>query len=154
MSNAMEAFGLDPDRYKEAARTPDDVLAYLEVHIEQGPILEEEGLAAGIVTSIAGATRIRVTVEGNAGHAGTVPMDLRKDALVYACECIITVEELACSNSPVVATVGEINVRPGAPNVIPGLVHFSVDLRAAEDVKRKELQKEIKRKFALSLIHI
>lgn len=147
MSNAMKAFGLNPDRYKEAARIPDDVLAYLEVHIEQGPILEEEGLAAGIVTSIAGATRIRVTVEGNAGHAGTVPMDLRKDALVAAGECIITVEELACSNSPVVATVGEINVRPGAPNVIPGLVHFSVDLRAAEDVKRKELQKEIKRNF-------
>ena len=74
MADAMRGFGLDPDLIQQAAREPDDVIAYIELHIEQGPVLEDKGLAAGIVTAIAGATRLIISVEGVAGHAGTVPM--------------------------------------------------------------------------------
>ena len=86
MADAMRGFGLDLDRIQQAAREP-DVIAYLELHIEQGPVLEDKGLAAGIVTAIAGATRLVISVEGVAGHAGTVPMNLRQDALAAASVC-------------------------------------------------------------------
>jgi allantoate deiminase len=136
MAEAMTAFGLDPARVGDAARRARDILAYLELHIEQGPVLESQGLPVGVVTSIAGATRLVVSLGGEAGHAGTVPMGLRHDALTAAAECVLAVERL-CTESPnLVGTVGQITAEPGASNVIPGSVRFTVDLRAAEDSHR------------------
>ena len=147
MDDAMIAFGLDPDRVHEAARRPDELLAYIELHIEQGPVLEEQGLAAGVVTGIAGANRLIVTVTGTAGHAGTVPMKLRHDALLAAAECSLVVETVVGDFRDTVGTVGRLDVSPGATNVIPGQVVFSVDLRAAEDNLRLNASVEIQRQW-------
>lgn len=136
LAEAMTAFGLDPARIGEAARQARAVLAYLELHIEQGPVLESLGLPVGVVTSIAGATRLVVTLAGEAGHAGTVPMSLRHDALAAAAECILAVEKMCAESPNLVGTVGQISAEPGASNVIPGSVRFTVDLRAAEDSRR------------------
>jgi len=143
MATAMTAFGLDPNRIGEAAFEPDELLAYIELHIEQGPILEEQGLAVGAVSAIAGAERFVVTVTGLAGHAGTVPMALRRDALLAAAECSLVVEKFAAKRPGVVGTVGRFDVSPGATNVIPGQVTFTVDLRAADDRDRIEVAEEI-----------
>ncbi len=138
MRDAMVAFGLDPDRIGSAARRPDELLAYLELHIEQGPVLEAEALPVGVVTVIAGATRLAVTLRGIAGHAGTVPMAMRRDALTGAAECVVAVERLCRGDGGgLVGTVGIINAAPGAGNVIPGLVSFTVDIRAPTDAHRK-----------------
>lgn len=147
MAEAMVAFGLDPGRVAEAARPADELLGYLELHIEQGPVLDKQGLASAVVTAIAGATRWVVTVAGAAGHAGTVPMALRRDALTAAAECALAVEDVARSFDATVGTVGRFAVAPGASNVIPGTVEFSVDLRAAEDRRRSELSAEIERRW-------
>jgi allantoate deiminase len=143
LAEAMTAFGLDPARFGEAARQAGDTLAYLELHIEQGPVLESKGLPVGVVTSIAGATRLAVGLTGEAGHAGTVPMNLRHDALAAAADCVLAVERV-CTESPnLVGTVGQIAAEPGAGNVIPGLVRFTVDLRSAEDSRRASALAEI-----------
>jgi allantoate deiminase len=136
MAEALRAFGLDPARIGEAARKRAEVHAYAELHIEQGPVLESEGLAVGAVTAINGYTRMAVTVQGTAGHAGTVPMDLRRDALAAAAECVLAVERIGAAGAQVVATVGKLEVLPGAVNVIPGSVRFTVDARAPLDDKR------------------
>ena len=143
MADAMSDFGLEPARIGEAARDPGDVLAYLELHIEQGPILEAEGIAAGVVTAIAGATRLAVMVDGLAGHAGTAPMGLRRDALAAASECVLALERIAASHPSTVGTVGQMSVLPGASNVVPGRVMFSIDLRAAEDSFRQAAMNEL-----------
>jgi allantoate deiminase len=114
-----------------------DLLGYVEVHIEQGPVLEAEKLAVGVVSAIAGQTRGRVTFTGQAGHAGTTPMRLRRDALAGAAEFISFVESTARLRAPLVATVGMIAVAPGAPNVIPGEATLSLDVRHARDAARK-----------------
>ena len=136
LRQAMVSFGLDPAAIATAARHRGDVLGYVELHIEQGPVLEAEHLPVGIVTSIAGATRAMFEVVGEAGHAGTVPMRLRRDALTAAAEIILAIEGCACANPGVVATVGRIAASPGATNVIPGTVAFSLDLRSADDTTR------------------
>lgn len=138
LGDAMSAFGLDPAAWATAAHAPVDVLAYAELHIEQGPVLEALGRPVGIVTAIAGATRIAVTVEGFAGHAGTVPMTLRRDALAASAEMILAVEELCSGQDRLVGTVGRIDAVPGATNVIPGRVRFTIDLRADRDPVRLE----------------
>ncbi len=137
LAEAMREFGLDTTRISEAVRKPDELVCFLEVHIEQGPVLQNEGLAVGVVTAIAGANRMTVTVDGIAGHAGTVPMAARQDALVAACECVLAVEEIATCGPDAVGTVGQMSVSPGATNVIPGGVAFSVDMRAAKDPVRR-----------------
>jgi allantoate deiminase len=138
MRQALRDFGLDPDLIPTAARRRDEILAYLELHIEQGPVLEREGLAVGRVTSISGASRLKVTVKGEAGHAGTVPMGARRDALVTAAECLLAVER-ECSGSPgLVGTAGRIEAHPGAVNVIPGETVFTLDIRAPEDRVRHD----------------
>ena len=139
MAEAMRQFGLDPELIAEAARHREDILAYLEVHIEQGPVLESESLPVGTVTSIIGACRLDVVIEGVAGHAGTVPMTLRCDALATASECILAIEALANKFGLTVATVGQLSVEPGAINVIPGRVEFAVDVRAATDEARNRM---------------
>ena len=98
------------------------MLAYAELHIEQGPVLEAEGLPVGVVTAINGFSRLRVTLRGTAGHAGTVPMSLRRDALAGAAECVLAVERIARGHPELVGTVGRIEATPGAINVIPGEV--------------------------------
>lgn len=136
---ALADFGLDPDRLHEARRKPREVVGYLEVHIEQGPVLEAEGLPIGLVTAISGAARLRVTVTGEGGHAGTVPMGSRRDALAAASECVLALESLCRAEPGAVGTVGELSVRGGAVNVIPGEVTFSVDVRAPGDEERSRV---------------
>src|SRR5205085_8255694 len=113
-----------------------DLLGYCEVHIEQGPALEARGLPIGVVSAIAGQSRVAVSFSGVAGHAGTVPMDLRQDALCAAAELILAAERLARDTPGLVATVGQIDARPGATNVIPGRATFSLDGRHQDDPRR------------------
>jgi len=138
LGDALAAFGKDPDAWAAAAHKPAEVLAYAELHIEQGPVLESLDRPVGIVTAIAGATRLAVTVDGFAGHAGTVPMTLRRDALAAAAEMILAVETLCSGRERLVGTVGRIEAAPGATNVIPGRVRFTIDLRADRDALRLE----------------
>ena len=137
MRDALVAFGLDPVKIPSIARKPADVLAYAELHIEQGPVLEAEGLPVGVVTAINGGNRFSIEIDGMAGHAGTVPMNLRQDALAAAAECVLAVERIARSMPDVVGTVGRLETMPGAMNVIPGKVRFSIDVRAPTDDKRR-----------------
>ena len=148
MAQAMRDWGLDPDRIDDAARPPGSHAGYLELHIEQGPVLEQLGLATGCVSAIAGATRLRVTLAGEAGHAGTVPMRLRHDALAAAAACILAIEGRAGEETDAVATVGRLDVSPGAVNVIPGGVAFTVDIRAPRDAQRHRLVTDIRRGIA------
>lgn len=137
VAQALRDWQLDPARIAEAARRPEQVIGYLEAHIEQGPVLEAEGLALGVVTGIAAQLRFEVTVTGRAGHAGTSPMSLRADALAAAAECVLAVEAIArADDSDLVATVGRLQVLPGATNVVPGQVPFSLDVRAGDDATR------------------
>lgn len=129
MGQAMRDFGLDPALAGQDKQLAEQVLAYLEVHIEQGPVLESKDLAVGVVTAIAGAKRFQLKAKGMAGHAGTVPQDLRQDALCGVAEMISTIERFAQENE-IVATVGKCEVKPGAVNVIPGEVHFTLDIRS------------------------
>jgi allantoate deiminase len=134
MRDALKAFGGDPERAGFLRRT--GVAAFVEAHIEQGPILEAEGLPLGIVTAINGATRLEVGVDGVAGHAGATPMRLRRDALTAAAEMALAIEARARSEADLVATVGRFDVWPDATNVIPGHVQFSIDIRSPDDQRR------------------
>jgi len=136
MREALRRFGLDPERVGEAARRREDVLAYAELHIEQGPVLEAEGLPVGVVTAINGANRYAVEIDGVAGHAGTVPMTLRQDALAAAGECVLAVERRAGGEPEFVGTVGRLECLPGAVNVVPGKAKFTIDLRSPRDDSR------------------
>jgi allantoate deiminase len=148
MREALSRFGLDPGRIGAAARRRNELHAYLELHIEQGPVLEHENLPVGVVTAISGATRLAVGLTGMAGHAGTVPMALRRDALAGAAECIVSIEEFCRTDqSGLVGTVGYINATPGATNVIPGQVAFTIDIRAASDAHRKRAVADIVRQI-------
>ncbi len=137
MREALQRFGLDPRHVGAAARAPSEYLAYLELHIEQGPVLEAQGLAVGVVTAISGATRLSVTLDGMAGHAGTVPMAMRRDALAGAAECIVAIERQCRNDIGLFGTVGSIRAEPGATNVIPGRCAFTVDMRCASDQHRR-----------------
>src|SRR5712671_8479 len=138
MRDALSRFGLDPDHIGAAARARSELLAYLELHIEQGPVLESQGLPVGVVTAISGATRLAASLTGMAGHAGTVPMLLRRDALAGAAECIVAIEAFCRTDEGgLVGTVGYIHAMPGATNVIPGQVSFTIDVRSASDAHRK-----------------
>ncbi|SOC10437.1 allantoate deiminase [Rhodobacter sp. JA431] len=143
---ALSDFGLDPDRIGEAAADPRAYFGYLELHIEQGPVLEQAGVPFGVVSGIAGATRGRILVTGQAGHAGTVPMALRQDALTGAAEIILAIERAA--GPDVVATVGQCTVHPGGTNTIPGAVELSLDLRALENDKRAAACAQIQHEIA------
>ncbi len=137
LAEALRDFGCDPEQIPDIARDPALILGYVELHIEQGPVLEEKDLAVGVVTAINGASRFSVTVTGAAGHAGTVPMAMRKDALAAAAEQMLAIEARAAGAADLVATIGALSVHPGAPNSIPGRVTYSIDIRAPEDATRK-----------------
>ena len=148
MAEALKKFGLDPKHVGAAARTRRELLGYVELHIEQGPVLEQKNLAVGVVTAIAGATRLAAKLTGMAGHAGTVPMALRRDALAGAAECIVAIEEFCKTDQAgLVGTVGYIDAAPGATNVIPGRVSFTLDIRAPADAHRKNAVADIVRRI-------
>jgi allantoate deiminase len=122
-----------------ASGPPPGAVAYIEPHIEQGPVLDAAGNPLGIVTAITGGTKLAITLTGTAGHAGTVPMRLRRDPLAAAAEIALGAERLARADGEAVATVGELAVSPGAANVIPGRVTMSVDARHPDDARKTRL---------------
>ncbi|MDR6706156.1 allantoate deiminase [Novosphingobium sp. 1748] len=142
LAQALAEYGLSPDGLANA-RHP-GALAYLEAHIEQGPVLEAEGLALGVVTGIAAQLRYGMVVRGLAGHAGTSSMPLRRDALAGAAEMVLAVEAIAqADESDLVATVGRIEALPGAANVIAGEVRFTLDVRAGDADRRNRAAERI-----------
>lgn len=144
VAQAMVQAGLDPARVALAARHQDDFSACLELHIEQGPCLEQEGLALGVVEAINGARRLSCRFTGEAGHAGTVPMNHRKDALAAAAEWMVLIENTTRQRGGnLVATVGELRCLPGAVNVIPGEVALSLDIRGPQDAPLDALLTEL-----------
>jgi allantoate deiminase len=133
---ALIGCGLDPDDiFHQVKRRSGEIEVYLEMHIEQGPVLDKKGVPIGIVTAIAGPTWTEIEIEGKAGHAGTVPMGMRHDALLGASEMVVALEEicLGYTGAPIVGTVGRMDVLPGGSNIVPGRVVMSVDVR---DVSR------------------
>ena len=139
LAEAVRAFGGNPERLAGARREPGDLIGYFEVHIEQGPVLEAAGVPLGVVGAIAGQSRARIAFTGAAGHAGTVPMGLRRDALCAAAEFVSAVEAVARDHDGAVATVGELEVQDGASNVIPGRVVLSLDVRHSADSLRESV---------------
>jgi allantoate deiminase len=138
IAQAMQAVGLDPARIPEAART--DIDTFVELHIEQGPILEHEGLPVGVVKGIPGIRHYLVELEGRTDHAGGVPMDMRRDAMAAAAEIITRAVEKARSwGRPAVTTTGRIHVEPNLSAAIPGKVTFTIDARHPETAKVQEL---------------
>lgn len=136
LRQAFLEFGLDPGRIGEAARRPDELVGYLEAHIEQGPELDRAGEPLAVVSSIASARRFQLVVEGEARHAGGTPYDMRRDALLGASEAALAVERICAAEHHIVGTVGRFEAFPGAVNVIPGEVRFSLDLRGEFDDSR------------------
>lgn len=143
LRDALIRFGGDPEGFAALARDPQAYHAYLEVHIEQGPLLEAQNLPVGIVSAINGITRARAHVIGEAGHAGTVPMTMRRDALAAVAEMIGIVERIGAARPDTVATVGVAQVQPGAINVIPARVDFTLDVRSPEDLVRHAMVRDI-----------
>jgi len=123
---------------------PASTLGYVEVHIEQGRVLEGMNLPVGVVTGICGQTRLAVTLTGRTDHAGTTPMALRRDALAGAAECFIELERAAAEKVPLVVTVGKISIEPGASNSVPGRVWFTIDLRHPDDELRARFHDELR----------
>ena len=146
LPEAMSQFGLDFDKVSDAAITDSRILGYLELHIEQGPVLEDANLPVGVVTAIAGARRFNIDIKGMAGHAGTVPMTMRQDALAATSEMILCVEKLASLHN-VVATVGKIENRPNGVNVISGNTRFTLDIRSENDQQRDAVLEQIMQQF-------
>jgi allantoate deiminase len=136
LADAISAFGLDPDKIGEAALDA-EALGFVEIHIEQGPVLESEDLSVAAVTAIVGQTRLTAEFRGHANHSGTTPMRLRRDALAGAAEWISAVESIALQTEGLIATVGKIDAEPNAANVIAGVAHVSLDVRHADDASRK-----------------
>jgi len=151
MAQAILSFGGDPDSIAKDRSSEGPLLGYCEVHIEQGPVLEARGLPLAVVSAIAGQSRLQLTFKGEAAHAGTTPMDHRKDALVAAAMFIQAVEDYAEGQGGLVATVGQLLVQPGAANVVPGEVTLSLDVRHAHDADRLKASKalvDVARKIA------
>jgi OHCU decarboxylase len=136
MRQALADAGHDVTAISAIARDPADLLGFIEVHIEQGPVLLERGLAVGVVTAIAGSSRYLVELTGLASHAGTTPMDMRKDAAAAAAEIVLMVERRCSQGASLVGTVGQLEVPGGSVNVIPGHCRLSLDIRAADDAVR------------------
>jgi allantoate deiminase len=136
LAQAIRNFGLNPDRIAETCSLPANTFAAIEVHIEQGPVLEADAASLAVVEAIVGQSRFQLTFEGHANHAGTTPMSLRHDALAAAAQWIVEVERYAASYTQLVATVGRIDAFPGAANVVPGKVSVTLDVRHPRDESR------------------
>jgi allantoate deiminase len=128
----MREFGLAPERIDEVARDPARVMGFVEVHIEQGPVLERERLPVGVVTAITGIERHSVRIAGRAGHAGTTPMVARHDALTAGAEIVLFVERLCRETERLVGVVGRLAIEPGSVSVIPALCELTVELRSPD----------------------
>lgn len=148
LGEALVAFGGNPAGIAALARRPGSIQAYLELHIEQGPVLEAENEPVGIVTAINAQSKARVRVTGEAGHAGTVPMALRKDALTAAAEMALALEQIASAHELAVGTVGVLRPEPGASNVVSGAAAFTIDFRAPKDATLAAMDAEIRKRFA------
>jgi beta-ureidopropionase / N-carbamoyl-L-amino-acid hydrolase len=133
LATLLREEGVDVTAIRKLARRPETLRGYLEVHIEQGPVLLQNDLPVGIVTSIAASARFRVTIRGVVGHAGTVPMSLRHDAVAAAAEIVLAVERRCAEGPNLVGTVGQLVVPHGIINVIPGYCELSLDIRAGDD---------------------
>lgn len=140
---AFLEFGLDPGRIGEAARRPDELVGYLEAHIEQGPELHRRGESLAVVSSIASARRFQLVVEGEARHAGGTPYDMRRDALLGASEAALAVERICRAEHHIIGTVGQLEAYPGAVNIVPGEARLSLDLRGEFDGSRDRVWDEI-----------
>jgi allantoate deiminase len=145
IAEAMRAYRLDPKRLREAARSASSLKAYVEVHVEQGSVLENEGLPVGVASGITGSVRLQFTLKGEARHAGTTPMNLRRDALAAAAKAISLVESKAAETGTTVGTVGQLELEPGGINIIPGWVTFSLDLRDMDEIRRDQVEARIVR---------
>ena len=150
LEDAIRASGGDPAALAGARMAPGSLIGYAELHIEQGPVLEERGEPLGVVSGIAGQTRAELSFTGSAGHAGTVPMELRRDALPAAAEFVLAAEVIAGETAGLVATVGRLTAEPGAPNVIPGRVELTLDLRHADDATRETALAHLRERAAQS----
>ena len=135
--DAMVNFGLRPDGIKSLDLRNTPIIGYIETHIEQGPVLDDENLPLGIVTAIAGIERHQITLKGSAGHAGTTPMRGRLDSLACAAELVLAAERIAGETPELIATIGKMNVSPNAVNVIPGEVSMILEVRSAVDETRE-----------------
>jgi allantoate deiminase len=144
IAEAMREAGLNPAAVGEAASSSDSLAAYLELHIEQGKVLEGEDLPVGVVTGIAGPVWLRLFLSGEAGHAGTTPMGARRDALAAAAEVVGIIEVEAAAAGSTVGTVGQIGARPGGINIIPGRVDLSLDLRDIDEAVRDRVEGRIR----------
>ncbi len=133
LATVLRRDGVDLAAILQLARRPDSLRGYLEIHIEQGPVLLQRDLPVGVVTSIAGSARFRITIQGVAGHAGTVPMALRRDAAAAAAEIVLAVERRCSAQANLVGTVGQLAVPHGLINVIPGCCELSLDVRSTDD---------------------
>ncbi|MCR2816270.1 allantoate amidohydrolase [Microbacterium jiangjiandongii] len=147
LREAFLDFGLDPTRLGEAARRPGDLVGYLEAHIEQGPELDRRGESLAVVSSIAGARRFQLLVEGEARHAGGTPYDMRRDALLGASEAALAIEAICRAEQHIIGTVGQLEVFPGAVNIVPGQARLSVDLRGEFDGERDRTWAAISREL-------
>lgn len=145
IAEAMRASGLDPDAVGRAARPKGSVKAYVELHIEQGKVLESRGLSVGVVSGVAGPLWLKFVLEGEAGHAGATPMALRRDPLAAAAEIMLVIEREVRQTGTAVGTVGQVKVSPGGVNIIPGRVEFSLDLRDVDKAVRDRVEQEIVR---------
>ncbi len=143
VAEAMLACGLDPEKIGDAARSEGSIKAYVELHIEQGRVLESEDLPVGVVTGIAGAVWLRFILDGETGHAGATPMNLRRDALAAAAEIMGLIEAEAAKTGTTVGTVGQLDLEPGGINIIPGKVRFSLDLRDIDEGVRDGVEARI-----------
>jgi allantoate deiminase len=136
VADAIQHFGLDPARIPETCPLNLNTFAAIEVHIEQGPVLEADNASLAVVEAIVGQSRLELIFEGQANHAGTTPMPLRRDALAAAAQWIVEVERYAANYTQLVATVGHLRVLPGAVNIVPGTVIASLDIRHPRDESR------------------
>ena len=143
MRQAMQQAGLNPADIPAIQRDPSNYLGFVEVHIEQGPVLQSLNLPLGVVTSINGSVRYLIEISGTASHAGTSPMNQRQDAVAGFAEWAVYVEERARADGDSVATVGMLNVPQGSINVVPGNCHFSLDMRAPTDAQRDAMAQDI-----------
>jgi allantoate deiminase len=143
IADAMKSVGLDPERISDAARKQEDVKAYVELHIEQGKVLESYNLPAGVVSGIAGPLWLKFTLTGEAGHAGATPMKMRKDPMVAAAKIISYIEDETSKYPNAVGTVGKASISPGGVNVIPKQIEFTLDLRDIDQGARNEIEQNI-----------
>lgn len=146
----MAQAGFNADQIAGVVRQADEIKAFIELHIEQGPVLEQAGEDIGIVDTIVGLTQLTITVEGRAGHAGTTPMSMRADALLAATYLIQAISQFALAEEDTVATVGKLAVYPNGSNVIPGKVIFTVDVRSKSAVKLQRLLQQIEARCGLA----